>query len=62
MGRLLAWLEAEEGEDGLRMFFEEMCLDSGDMRDRLKRNGLLLDPAFDPDAALERVFGIRLAG
>jgi len=62
VGRLLAWLEDEEGEDGLRMFFEEMCLDSGDMRNRLKRNGLLLDPGFDPDAALERVFGIRLAG
>ena len=61
VGRLLKWLEEEEGEDGLRLFFEEMCLDSGDMRDRLKRNGLLLKPDFKPDAALERVFGIRIA-
>jgi hypothetical protein len=62
VGRLLRWLEEEEGEDGLRLFFEEMCLDSSDMRDRLRRNGLLLKPGFNPDAALERVFGIRIAG
>lgn len=62
VGRLLHWLEEEEGEDGLRAFFEEMCLDSSDTRERLRRNGLLLKPDFNPDAALERVFGIRLAG
>ena len=62
VGRLLRWLEEEEGEEGLRAFFDEMCLDSSDTRARLKRNGLLLKPDFNPDAALERVFGIRLAG
>lgn len=62
VGRLLRWLEEEEGEEGLRLFFEEMCLDSSDMRERLRRNGLLMAPEFNPDAALERVFGIRLAG
>lgn len=60
VGRLLAWLNDEEGEDVLRVFFEEMCLDSAALRGRLKRHGLLLEPEFDPDAALERVFGIRL--
>lgn len=60
VGRLLAWLDEQEGEDGLRLFFDEMCLDSGDLRSRLDRHGLLLEPPFDPDAALERVFGIRL--
>ncbi|SHH25368.1 glycosyltransferase family 2 protein [Marivita hallyeonensis] len=62
VGRLLSWLHEEEGDEGLRMFFDEMCLDSSDLRARLKRNDLLLTPQFDPDAALERVFGVRLAG
>lgn len=62
VGRLMTWLHEEEGEDGLRMFFEEMCLDGPELRGRLKRHGLLLEPDFDPDAALERVFGIRLSG
>jgi hypothetical protein len=62
VGRLLNWLHDEEGEDGLRMFFDEMCLDTADLRTRLDRHGLLYEPEFDPDSALERVFGIRLGG
>ncbi|MFP7673298.1 glycosyltransferase family 2 protein [Marivita sp. S0852] len=62
VGRLLDYLQDEEGQDGLRMFFDEMCLDTSELRARLKRHDLLLAPPFDPDAALERVFGIRVGG
>jgi hypothetical protein len=60
IGRVLEYLREEEGEDGLRLFFDEMCQDSAALRDRLKAHKLLLSPRFDPNAALERVFGIRL--
>ena len=48
IGRLLDYLQKEEGEDGLRTFFDEMCLDSAELRKRLKAHGLLLKPRFDP--------------
>mgnify|MGYP001790945657 CR=1 FL=1 len=55
-------MEKEEGEEGLRACLEEMGIDSRDTRARLKRYGLMLKPDYNPDAELERVFGIRLAG
>lgn len=57
IGHLLQYLRDEEGEDGLRAFFDELCADSEDLRARLRRHGLLLTPKFDPDAAVARVFG-----
>jgi hypothetical protein len=60
IGHLLQYLRDEEGEEGLRTFFTEMCADSEDLRARLKQHDLLLSPKFDPDAAIERVFGITL--
>ena len=57
IGHLLQYLRDEEGEPGLRQFFEEMCLDTPALRNRLKRHNLLLDPGFDPDSAVKRVFG-----
>jgi hypothetical protein len=57
VGHLLNYLRDEEGEDGLRAFFDEMCADSEDLRNRLKAHGLLLKPRFDPDAAVKKVFG-----
>ncbi len=60
IGHLLQYLRDEEGEAGLRQFFDEMCRDSTELRGRLKKHGLLLTPKFDPDASVEKVFGIRL--
>lgn len=60
IGHLLQYLRDEEGEAGLRQFFDEMCSDTPELRARLKKHGLLLTPRFDPDAAVEKVFGIRL--
>lgn len=60
IGHLLQYLRDEEGEDGLRQFFDEVCLDSPDLRKGLKKHGLLLSPRFHPDAAVERVFGVQL--
>ena len=62
VGHLLQFLRDEEGEDGLRHFFTEMCEDSADLRARLKKHKLLLVPQFDPDAAIENVFGVSLSG
>ncbi|MCK0148742.1 glycosyltransferase family 2 protein [Marivita sp. S6314] len=61
VGRLLAYLNDEEGEEGLRLFFEEICLDTPDLRTRLKRHNLLLTPRFDPNTSLQKVFGITLS-
>lgn len=60
IGHLLKYLRDEEGEPGLRHFFREMCEDSTELRSRLDTYGLLLTPKFDPDAAIERVFGITI--
>ncbi|MFP7570773.1 glycosyltransferase family 2 protein [Marivita sp. S2033] len=57
VGRLLHYLRQEEGDEGLRMFFDELCLDTADLRQRLARHNLLLTPAFDADAAVQRRFG-----
>ncbi|OSQ60263.1 hypothetical protein MCRY_10420 [Marivita cryptomonadis] len=61
IGHLLRYLRDEEGEDGLRLFFTEVCEDTPDLRARLKKHGLLLTPKFNPDAAVERVFGLSLS-
>lgn len=62
IGHLLRYLREEEGEDGLRLFFSEVCEDSPELRARLKQHGLLLSPKFDPDGAVERVFGLTMSG
>ncbi|MBY6161106.1 glycosyltransferase family 2 protein [Mameliella alba] len=56
-GELLTYLEAEEGEAGLRAFFDEVCADTPALRDRLDRHGMLLRHDFDFDATVRRVFG-----
>ncbi|MCL3882742.1 glycosyltransferase family 2 protein [Marivita sp. GX14005] len=56
-GRLLAYLRAHEGEAGLRQAFDEVCLDTPGLRERLARHELLLTPEFNPRAAMVRVFG-----
>ncbi len=38
---LLSLLEAEQGESGLRSFFDEVCADTPPLRDRLAAEGLL---------------------
>ncbi len=38
---LLSAIEADQGEAGLRTFFDEVCADSPDLRDRLRAEGVL---------------------
>ncbi|MBN9677612.1 glycosyltransferase family 2 protein [Salipiger bermudensis] len=54
---LIAFLAEEEGEDGLRMLFDEVCADTPELRARLAAHDMLLTRAFDPDAAVARIFG-----
>ncbi len=54
---LIAFLAEEEGADGLRMLFDEVCADTPGLRARLAAHDMLLTRAFDPDAAVARVFG-----
>lgn len=53
---LLSWLEAEEGTEGLRAFFDEVCSDSPDLRARLDRHGLLLRHDLDLEGHRARHF------
>ena len=61
VGRLLAYLQDEEGPEALRVFFEETCRDSDGLRARLAAHGMLLHLPFDPEAAARRVFGQKAA-
>ncbi|MGH1413339.1 MAG: glycosyltransferase family 2 protein [Pelagimonas sp.] len=54
---LLKFLADEEGDDGLRAFFDEVCADTPELRARLKERNMLLRHRFDFDAAVTRVFG-----
>ncbi|MGP6085498.1 glycosyltransferase family 2 protein [Antarctobacter jejuensis] len=54
---LFDFLMQEEGDAGLRAFFEEVCADTPALRDRLARHDMLLTHDFDFDATTRRVFG-----
>ncbi|MBS0124313.1 glycosyltransferase family 2 protein [Thetidibacter halocola] len=54
---LIDFLLAEQGEAGLRLFFDEVCADTPALRDRLKAHGMLRHHRFDLDGAVTRVFG-----
>ncbi|MBV2360588.1 glycosyltransferase family 2 protein [Thalassococcus sp. CAU 1522] len=54
---LFAALAEEKGDDALRAFFDEICADSPDLRDRLRAHGMLIEAALDLDGAVRRVFG-----
>lgn len=53
---LLSLLHDEEGETGLRAFFDEVCADSPDLRKRLAAQGLLKTHNLDLEGARTRVF------
>ncbi len=54
---LLKYLAEEEGHEGLRAFFDEVCADTPELRARLKARNMLLHHPFDFDASVMRVFG-----
>ncbi|MWB79535.1 glycosyltransferase family 2 protein [Pseudooceanicola sp. 216_PA32_1] len=54
---MLAAIEAEAGEDGLRRFFAETCTATPDLLDRLRAEGLLREVPLDLAAARRAVFG-----
>ena len=54
---IMAFLAEEEGEAGLRIFFDEVCADTPELRARLAAHGMLLTREMDRDAAVARVFG-----
>ncbi|MEP5630521.1 MAG: glycosyltransferase family 2 protein [Tateyamaria sp.] len=53
---LFLWLQADQGEAGLRIFYDEAVGDSPDMRARLDAHGVLRVIDLDLDAALKRHF------
>ncbi|MGB7241438.1 MAG: glycosyltransferase family 2 protein [Sulfitobacter sp.] len=53
---LLTSIEADEGEAGLRRFFDEVCADTPALRARLQARGLLRLHDLDLDATLSRHF------
>jgi hypothetical protein len=55
--QLFDFLAAEQGDAGLRAFFDEVCADTPGLRARLERHGMLLTHDFDLDTTVKRVFG-----
>ena len=53
---LFNWLEADQGEEGLRAFYDEVIGDSPDLRRRLSAHGLFREVDLDLDASLARHF------
>lgn len=53
---LFAYLEATEGEAGLRAFFDEVCADTPALRARLQAQGLLRHRDLDLAAKMQRHF------
>ncbi len=56
-GELLDFLVEHEGETGLRQFYEEVCMDSEQLRQRLDQHGMLMPYDLDLDAKVARIFG-----
>lgn len=54
---LFAFLMQEDGDEGLRAFFDEVCADTPALRDRLSQRGMLVTHDLDLDAKVRRVFG-----
>ncbi|MDA7426629.1 glycosyltransferase family 2 protein [Thalassococcus lentus] len=54
---LLGFLADEEGDEGLRAFFDEVCADTPELRKKLGQHKMLLRCELDLDAAVSRVFG-----
>ncbi|WP_235871923.1 glycosyltransferase family 2 protein [Pelagimonas phthalicica] len=54
---LLTFLSDEDGDDGLRAFFDEVCADTPELRQRLAARKMLIRHDFDFDASVQRVFG-----
>ncbi|PJE29802.1 glycosyltransferase family 2 protein [Pseudooceanicola antarcticus] len=50
-------IRAEEGEAGLRRFFDACCADSPGLRARLERYGMLFTHPLELDAKCRRIFG-----
>ena len=54
---ILDLLQAEDGEDGLRAFFTEVCEGNDRLTTALAAHGMLLRAPLDLDAKVRRVFG-----
>ena len=54
---ILELLRAEDGEDGLRAFFAEVCEGNDRLTDALEAHGMLIRAPLDLDAKVLRVFG-----
>lgn len=59
LGDVLDFILETEGEPGLRHFFDEVCLDCSELRDRLGQHGMLMTHALELDAQTARHFGPR---
>ncbi len=53
---LFSWIEAEEGMDGLRAFFDEISGADADVRKRLEQQGLIRHRPLDLDQKLRKHF------
>ncbi|WP_170580680.1 glycosyltransferase family 2 protein [Ruegeria arenilitoris] len=56
MNELLSWIEAEEGEKGLRKFFDELSATDPQVRARLQERGLIKHRPLDLEEQLQKHF------
>lgn len=59
LGDVLDFVLETEGEDGLRHFFDEVCRDSAELRERLAHHDMLVTRELDLEAQVRAVFGPR---
>jgi hypothetical protein len=57
-GEILRFLAEEEGDEGLRALFDEVCADTPALRDSLRTHGMLIERDLDLEAKVLRVFGV----
>jgi hypothetical protein len=55
---ILELLREEEGEDGLRAFFAEVCEGNDRLTTALEAHGMLIRAPLDLDAKVMRIFGV----
>ena len=57
LGEVLKFLQENEGEEGLKSFFEEVCADTPRLREALSRYGMLVTRDLELDQTCKDVFG-----
>lgn len=56
-GEILRFLADEEGDEGLRALFDEVCADTPRLREALRQEDMLIEKDLDLDTKVRQIFG-----